>query len=262
MKSIKALILGDLVGQPGIRALFYNIATLKKKYPHDILIVNGENASEGFGITPEQVDLLFKQGVDVITSGNHIWQRSEILPELERQKNLLRPDNYPPGVEGHGWTILPIKDHKVAVVNIMGRVRMGNPLDCPFRHMSKLVAQLRQETPMIIVDFHAEDVMEKEALALHLDGKISLQVGTHTHVQTMDEKILPNGTGYISDLGMCGVQSSVIGTDPELSIRRYMTQMPLKSEIVEGKEVLHGVYAEIDCMNGITLHLERVKFPE
>lgn len=262
MKSIKALILGDIVGQPGIRALFYNISTLKKNYPHDILIVNGENASEGFGIMPEQVDLMFKQGVDVITSGNHIWQRSEILPELDRQKNLLRPDNYPPGVEGHGWTVLEVKGQKIAVVNLMGRVRMGNTLDCPFRHMNKLLSQIKQETSLIILDFHAEDVMEKEALALYLDGKISLLVGTHTHVQTMDEKIFPKGTGYISDLGMCGVQSSVIGTDPELSVRRYMTQMPLKSEIVEGKEVIHGLYAELDCESGKNLSIERVKFPQ
>jgi len=262
MKNIRALILGDIVGQPGIRALFYNLSKLKKEFPHDILIVNGENASDGFGIMPEQVELMMKQGVDVITSGNHIWQKKEILPMLDHEKCLLRPDNYPKGVGGHGSVMLDIQGTSVAVVNLMGRVRMGTTLDCPFHHLKKLSQNLRKEASIIIVDFHAEDVMEKEALAMYMDGHISALVGTHTHVQTADERILPQGTAYISDLGMCGVKKSVIGTDPELSVRRYKTQMPLRSEIVEGTEVLYGVYIDIDGESGKAQSIKRICYPQ
>jgi metallophosphoesterase (TIGR00282 family) len=262
MSEFKALILGDVVGQPGIRALFYNLPTLKKKFSYDLLVVNGENASDGFGILPEQVDLMLKQGVDVITSGNHIWQKREILQTLKQEKRLLRPDNYPPGVEGSGHVVVEAKGQKVAVVNLMGRLRMGTTVDCPFRHLSKLLPKLRKETPLVLVDFHAEDVMEKEALGFHVDGQCSLLMGTHTHVQTADEKILPKGTAYISDIGMCGVAGSVIGTDPDLSVRRYKTQMPLKSQIVEGKECLYGIFVTLDVESGKALSIERVKFPQ
>jgi len=262
MNTIRALILGDIVGQPGIRALFYNLSKLRKEYPHDLLMVNGENAADGFGITPEQVDLLLKQGVDVITTGNHIWQKREILKTLDEEKHLLRPANYPKGAAGHGSCVVDVKGTPVAVMNLMGRQRMGFTVDCPFRHLDKWIPRLKKESPIILVDFHAEDVMEKEALALYADGRISLLVGTHTHVQTADEKILPEGTGYISDLGMCGVAHSVIGTDPELSVRRYKTQMPLKSEIVEGSEILCGVYVTLDADSGKTLSLERIQYPQ
>lgn len=262
MNTIRALILGDIVGQPGIRALFYNLSKLRKEYPHDLLMINGENAADGFGITPEQVDLLFKQGVDVITTGNHIWQKREILKTLDEEKRLLRPANYPKGAAGHGSCLLDIKGVPVSVVNLMGRQHMGFTVDCPFRYLDKHIPRLEKESRIILVDFHAEDVMEKEALSLYVDGRISVMVGTHTHVQTADEKILPKGTSYITDLGMCGVANSVIGTDPELSVRRYKTQMPLKSEIVEGTEILCGVYVEIDCQSGKSLSIDRVRFPQ
>ncbi|MDC7219863.1 MAG: TIGR00282 family metallophosphoesterase [Spirochaetales bacterium] len=259
MKEIRALILGDVVGQPGCRALFFSLDRLKKEYHPDYLIVNGENAADGFGITPEQVDLFFSRGVDVISSGNHIWQKREIYPYLDKYDHLLRPLNYPSDTPGHGWCFVGEGDKKIAFVNIQGRVRMGGALDSPFKAMKKLIPTLRKETKTIIVDFHAEDPAEKEALAAYLDGEISALVGTHTHVQTADERIWEKGTAYITDIGFTGVTKSVIGTDPDLSVRRAQTQMPLKSEIVEGDCEVNGVFISLDGETGRANKIERVR---
>ncbi|MDC7222683.1 MAG: TIGR00282 family metallophosphoesterase [Spirochaetales bacterium] len=259
MKEIRALVLGDVVGQPGCRALFFSLDRLKKEYRPDYLVVNGENAADGFGITPEQTDLFFSRGVDIISSGNHIWQKREIFPILDKYDRLLRPINYPSEAPGHGWCLVGEGDRKLAFVNVQGRVRMGGQLDSPFKVMQKILPTIRKETKNIIVDFHAEDAGEKEALAAFLDGQISALVGTHTHVQTADERIWEKGTGYITDIGFTGVKNSVIGTDPDLSVRRAQTQMPLKSEIVEGDTVLNGVFISIDSETGCTTKIERVR---
>ena len=259
MKEIRVLILGDVVGQPGCRALFFSLDGLKKEYHPDYIAVNGENAADGFGITPEQADLFFARGVDIISSGNHIWQKREILPSLDKYDHLLRPVNYPSGAPGHGWCLIGEGEKKLAFVNAQGRVRMGSLVDSPFQVMKKILPGLRKETKSIIVDFHAEDPAEKESLAAYLDGQVSAVLGTHTHVQTADERIWEKGTAYITDIGCIGVKNSVIGTDPELSVKRAQTQMPLKSEIVDGETQLSGVFLAIDEETGRALKIERIR---
>ncbi|MBN2625788.1 MAG: TIGR00282 family metallophosphoesterase [Spirochaetales bacterium] len=259
MNEIRVLILGDVVGQPGCRALFFSLDRLKKEYRPDHVIVNGENAADGFGILPEQVDQFFSRGIDIISSGNHIWQKREILPYLDSQDRLLRPVNYPSETPGHGWCLAGEGDKRIAMVNIQGRTRMGSSLDSPFKVMKKILPAIKKDTNRIIVDFHAEDPAEKEALAAYLDGEVSAVVGTHTHVQTADERIWEKGTGYITDIGYIGVKNSVIGTDPDLSVRRAQTQMPLKSEIIEGDTVLHGVLLVLDGESGRTTGIERIR---
>ncbi len=258
MKKISVLVLGDVVGQPGCRALFFKLPGLIKKYKADLVIVNGENASDGFGILPEEAEKFFSKGVDVITTGNHIWQKREIYPMLEKENTaIIRPANYPPGVPGRGDVTVTVKGVDVTVLNLLGRVRMGLPVDCPFRKSTEFLKK-NKKSKITIIDFHAEDTMEKEALAWYLDGKVSALVGTHTHIQTADERILPKGTAYITDIGMTGPEESVIGTKPEISIRRSMTQLPLKMEVAEGESTIKGVILTIDVDSAKAISIERV----
>jgi len=222
------------------------------------VIANGENATDGLGITPEAAEGLFKSGVDVITSGNHIWQRKEIIPMLERDNRILRPENYPSGVPGGGLSLITKKQVPIAVINLQGRVNMYS-IRCPFKVGEGLVRQLRKKTKLIVVDFHAELPEEKEALALHLDGKISALVGTHTHVQTADEKILPGGTAYITDIGMSGPVGGVIGMKRDISIRRSLMQIPYKMEVEESAAVVMGVILTVAVESGKALSIERVR---
>ena len=261
MKEIRILFLGDLVGQSGLRALFSKLGTLMKETGAHLCAVNGENLAEGFGLAPEDADKLFAMGVNVISSGNHIWQRDEILPILDSEERLLRPENYPASVPGHGSVTVEAAGIPVAFLNLQGRERMGAAVDDPFRIGRKAAARLMEKTRCIIVDFHAEDVREKEALAHSLDGRVSAVLGTHTHVQTADERILPGGTAYITDLGMCGPENSVIGTRPELSVRRSLTQLPLRMEVSDDDAALHGVILSLDSDTGRTLSIERIRRP-
>jgi 2',3'-cyclic-nucleotide 2'-phosphodiesterase len=255
--SITVLHLGDVFGQPGCRALFVGLKSLIKELKADFVVVNGENAADGFGITIDIAGRLFSSGADVITSGNHIWQKREILPFLESEARILRPANYPSGVPGHGSCVVDVKGTAVAVLNLQGRIRMGD-LDCPLRTGSEFVRKLKEQCKVILVDFHAEAVEEKEALALYLDGQVSSVTGTHTHVQTGDERILPGGTAYISDVGMTGPDGSVIGGDPDISMRRSANQMPLKMEVADNTATIHGVRMVIDTGTGKALSIERV----
>ncbi|MBI9109032.1 MAG: TIGR00282 family metallophosphoesterase [Spirochaetales bacterium] len=250
--TINALLLGDVVGQPGCRAIFIGLKKLIKDHKADVVIVNGENAADGFGITPENAKMMFSSGVDVITSGNHIWQKKEIYPMLESCAELLRPENYPNEAPGHGSCVVTKKGVNIAVLNLQGRVDMQN-LDCPFKTAKEIVRKLRKDTKIIIVDFHAENVEEKEALALYLDGQVSSVTGTHTHVQTGDQRILEKGTAYMSDLGMIGPAPGVIGSQKETAIRRQQTQMPLKMEIEDLPADFHGLLLTIDKKTGKTL---------
>ena len=210
------------------------------------------------GITPEVADGLFKSGIDVITSGNHIWQRKEILPLLERDNRILRPENYPAGVPGGGVSLITKKQVPVAIVNLQGRVNMYS-IRCPFKVGESLVRQLRKKTKIIFVDFHAELPEEKEALALYLDGKISALVGTHTHVQTADEKILPGGTAYITDTGMSGPAEGVIGMKRDISIKRSLMQIPYKMEVEESAAVVMGTLVTIAVDSGKALAIKRIR---
>jgi hypothetical protein len=255
--SITALLLGDIVGQPGCRALFVGLQALTKRHGADLVVVNGENAAQGFGITPEVVERLLSLGVHVITSGNHVWQKREVWPLLDSEPRLLRPANYPAGVPGHGYVVQNVKGSSVAVVNLQGRMRMSD-LDCPFRVAKDLLRKSGREAKSVIVDFHAEVPEEKEALAMYLDGQVSCVCGTHTHIQTADERILPNGTAFITDLGMTGPMDSVIGVKADIAVRRSLTQLPIKMEVADGAAAIQGVVVSIDTETGRATNIARV----
>jgi metallophosphoesterase (TIGR00282 family) len=262
MNKISVLVLGDVVGQPGCRALFFKLPGLIKKYKADLVIVNGENASDGFGILPDIAENFFSKGVDIITTGNHIWQKREIYPLLNKENTrIVRPANYPNGVPGRGDVFVNVKGVDVAVLNLLGRVRMGLPVDCPFRCAQNFLKK-NSKNKVVIIDFHAEDTLEKEALAWYLDGRVSAVVGTHTHVQTADERILPKGTAYITDIGMTGPDDSVIGTKPEISIRRSLTQLPLKMEVADHESSINGVLINIDGDTGKSISIDRIFIKE
>jgi 2',3'-cyclic-nucleotide 2'-phosphodiesterase len=255
---VRLLLLGDIVGKAGCRAVHFALPSLRRRLGVDLVVANAENAVEGTGLDPSTYADLRSCGVDVVTSGNHIWQRREILPLLDSEERLLRPDNYPAGVPGHGWVIVEGPLAAVGVLNLEGRKSLS-PLSCPFVAGRKLIGRIRSRTPVVIVDFHAEATDEKEALALHLDGLATAVIGTHTHVQTADERVLPGGTGYLTDAGMCGSSAGVIGMNPELSVRRFVTQMPLKMEVHDGPGVLCGALLEIDASSGRCLGVSRVR---
>ncbi|MBI9104655.1 MAG: TIGR00282 family metallophosphoesterase [Spirochaetales bacterium] len=256
-KDFTALFLGDVVGQPGCRALFIGLKDLIRKHKADLVIINGENAADGFGITPEIADSFFANGTHVITSGNHIWQKRDIYHHLESQ-NLLRPANYPSRAPGKGVAIVENKGVKAAVINLQGREELPS-IDCPFQCSKDILKKLPGDVKIKIIDFHAERPTEKEALALFLDGKVSALLGTHTHVPTSDERVLPGGTAFITDVGMTGPQDSVIGAEPGQAIHRSLTQMPLKMEISENGGIINGVVINIDPATGRALKIKRVK---
>ena len=256
--KIRALVLGDIVGQPGCRAVFVGLKSLIKEYKSDFVIINGENAADGFGITPEIAAQVFASGADVITSGNHIWQKREIYPLLDSDSPILRPANYPSTAPGKGSVVIEIKGVSISVLNLQGRKDFGN-LDCPFRIGLEYTKKLKNKTKIIIVDFHAESSNEKEALAIYLDGKVSAVLGTHTHIQTADERILPGGTAYLSDLGMTGPSMSVIGSDHKISVKRSLTQMPLKHEVSKNPAIMSGVVLDLDVTTGKCLAINRFK---
>ena len=255
--GVTALILGDIIGQPGCRALYIGLKNLVKKNNADFVIVNGENAAGGFGLTPDLADQIFGIGVDVITSGNHIWQKKEIYKYLDKSDRLLRPANYSGEAPGKGYCVVSKRDFRLCVINLQGLVEMYN-INSPFDTAMSLVRSQRDQADGIVIDFHAEDTAEKEALGIYLDGKVNAVVGTHTHVQTADERLLSKGTAYITDLGMTGPTGSVIGVDPEISIRRSLSQMPLKMAVLEMPGVIHGVVVNIS-REGKTLSIERIE---
>lgn len=254
---LNVLMLGDVVGQTGKRILFYKLASFKKEHKIDFCVANGENADEGFGLNPADSETLFSAGVDVITSGNHIWHYSDI-DTLLQNNNILRPHNYPSPCAGKGYTSVKVKDFKFAVINLQGRSRMGYLIDCPFKTATTLVKSLKADNDFILVDFHAEDTMEKEALAMHLDGLVNAVVCTHTHVPTMDETILPKGTATIGDLGMCGSEESIIGSEIESSVKRAITGMPNKINIASSKAFFSGLIITLDSQTKKTVSIKRV----
>ena len=235
------------------------LPSLRRELAVDFVIANGENAAGGIGINPEKAEELFTLGVDVITTGNHVWKKREVLPYLERQPRLLRPANYPPGAPGRGSGIFEVGDAKrIAILNLEGRVFM-KPLESPFKVAEECVSLLKEETSLIIVDFHAEATSEKMALGWFLDGEVSAVIGTHTHVQTSDERILPGGTAYITDAGMTGPINSVIGMKKEIAIRGFLSQLPNRFEVAGGEVELQGVYLELDEGTGRALKIQRIK---
>ncbi len=253
---MRILFLGDIVGQPGRRAVRQNISLLKKDLKVDCVIANGENASGGIGITPKNADQLHGAGIDIITSGNHIWKHKDIYSFLEENSWLLRPANYPPGVPGKGYGTYKIGQEKIAVINLQGRIFMED-IDCPFRTGQKVLEELDKDIKLIIVDFHAEATSEKKALLYYFQKKVSALLGTHTHVQTTDELILAKHTAYISDAGMCGAYDSIIGMDVEAVLKRFVQRLPQKFIPAKGDVILQGVLLEADPQSGKAKQINR-----
>jgi 2',3'-cyclic-nucleotide 2'-phosphodiesterase len=256
--TIRLLFFGDVMGEPGRKALMDLIPILKVELAADFIIVNGENAAAGRGITPKIAIGLMRAGAAVVTSGDHIWDQKEIVPYLADEPRMLRPLNYPDGVPGSGSVVLETAKGKVGVINLIGRVFMGPQVDNPFPAVEQCVEEMRQETPIIFVDFHAEATSEKVAMGWHLDGKVSAVIGTHTHVPTADERVLPGGTAFLCDAGMCGPLDSVIGSQIEPVLERFKTAMPTRFGIGRGTVRVNGALVEVATATGRAVSIERV----
>lgn len=254
---MRILFIGDIVGRAGRDAFFAMFPRLRRlKGPFDFVIINGENSAAGRGITEKVMKQFFDAGVDGITSGNHIWDKKEFIPKLDEEPRILRPLNYPPGVPGRGWTILTSRSgRKLAVVSLQGRVFM--PLtDCPFRAMDEVLKNIGEVS--VFVDFHAEATSEKRVMGFYLDGRVAALVGTHTHVQTADEEILPGGTAYITDVGMTGAFRSSIGMTYESVLPKFLTSLPTRFEVAEEDVRLNGVVIDTDDEDGRACNIERL----
>jgi len=257
---MKILFIGDIVGNPGREAIAKLLPKLKQEFNIDLTVANAENAAGGAGLTPSVADELFRYGCDVLTTGDHIWDRKEIKEALDRNPLLIRPANFPQGAPGKGWCIFKSrKGENVAVVNLEGRVFMRYQIDCPFKAAKNILEELKGKTSIILVDMHAEATSEKMALAHFLDGAVTAVVGTHTHIQTADEKILAGGTAYITDLGMTGPYDSVIGQRKEKIIERFITGLPTRFEVASDDVQLCGVVLEIDTNSGKANSIQRIQ---
>jgi metallophosphoesterase (TIGR00282 family) len=257
---MKIMFLGDVVGAPGRRVVEELLPQAVDRYFIDLVVANGENAAGGIGITPLVADQLLSQGIDLLTSGNHIWKHKEIIPYLEETDRLLRPANYPPDTPGRGFTVLETAaGEPAAVLNLEGRVFM-NPLECPFRTADQVLRSLPPKVRVILVDMHAEATSEKLAMGWYLDGRVSAVIGTHTHVQTADERILPGGTGYITDAGMTGPVDSVIGMKKEIILERFLKQLPQPFKVATANLQLQGLVLTIDS-RGRCQELTRLQIP-
>ncbi|ADQ40489.1 metallophosphoesterase [Caldicellulosiruptor acetigenus I77R1B] len=255
---MRFLAIGDVVGRPGRNILKSTLSKLKENYKIDVVIANCENAAGGNGLTKKVADELFSIGIDVMTMGNHVWANKEIFSFIENETRIIRPANYPEGTTpGRGYNVFEKNNLKFAVINLCGRVFMEN-LDCPFRKIDEILGKI--ECPIVIVDFHAEATSEKIALGFYVDGRVSCLYGTHTHVQTADEKILPNGTAYITDIGMTGPYDSVLGVDKDIVIQKFTTLLPVRFEVAKGKAQFNGIVFEVDNNSGKAVSIERINF--
>ncbi len=248
------------MGKPGRELAFSLLPRLRAEMNLDFVVVNAENAAAGAGITPEIAEQFLNQGADVVTLGNHSWDKREIVPLLENQPRLLRPANYPPDAPGRGWGIYPCRGQQVAVVSMMGRLFM-NGTDCPFRAADALLPEIRKSTHVVLVDFHAEATSEKQAFGYYLDGRVSVVAGTHTHVQTADERILPAGTAYLTDLGMTGPVHSVIGVKPDVALSRFLSPLHARMEVAEGDAQLCAALIEVHA-DGRAAAIKRLQIPQ
>jgi metallophosphoesterase (TIGR00282 family) len=257
---IRLLFIGDIVGRPGRELVRRGLPGLKSYHQIDLVIANAENAAAGFGITREIGDDLLDQGVDVMTSGNHIWDKKEVIEYIGAESRLLRPANYPAGVPGNGSYLARTGDGvSVGVINVMGRVFMAN-IDDPFAVVLREIEALKARARVLFVDFHAEATSEKVAMGWHLDGKVTAVVGTHTHVQTADDRLLPQGTAYLTDVGMTGPHDSIIGVEIEPALGRFLNGMPTRFETAAGNPRLNGVIIEADEQTGKALEIERISY--
>lgn len=251
---MRILIIGDVVGRPGRRAVEAFVPSLRSKHGVDLVIANGENAAGGFGITLETTKELLRAGVDVITSGNHVWDQREMIPHLDDPAwPVVRPANYPPGTPGRGYVV----SRGVLVVNLMGRVFM-EALDCPFRTFDRLLQEIPSPPRVVVVDFHAEATSEKQAMAWYLDGRVSVVAGTHTHVPTADPRVLPKGTAAVTDVGMAGPSLSILGMTPESVLQKFLTQTPRRFTVADGPTKLNAVLVDVDETTGRARSIVRV----
>ena len=254
------LIIGDIVGKTGMEALKKYVSKLKEQYKRDFTIVNGENSADGMGITKNILKDLYAIGVDVVTMGNHTWGKKDIFSFIDEEERIVRPANYPEGVCGKGSTLLNCKDKKIGVINLIGRVNTGGSYDSPFTVADKEITKLKENgADIIIVDFHAEATAEKIALGYYLKDKVNIVFGTHTHVQTADEKIYDSGMGYITDVGMTGPKDSIIGMEISAAMKRFLTQIPERYSCAEGPFMLNGVVFEYDENSKKISNIIRIK---
>lgn len=260
---MRLLFIGDVMGVPGRRVLAAHLPALRKHLKLDVVIVNAENADDsGAGITARSASDLFALGIDLLSNGNHAWDRREALEYIKSEPRLLRPHNYPIGTPGSGWHVLDVGSHRVGVLNLLGNVFMQPSLACPFRTADAVLVAKPDDVKTIIVDIHAEATMEKWALGWYLDGRVSAVLGTHTHVPTADERILPGGTAYISDVGMAGCYHSVIGLEIQKTIKRMVHKLPERFDTAEGEATLCGVLIDIDPASGKSLSIRRLALDE
>lgn len=251
---MKILAVGDVIGKPGRQACSSLLPDMRKQFQLDLVIVNAENAASGRGVTPDTAEQLLDAGADILTSGNHVWAFREIIPYLDSEMLLLRPLNYPPGVPGKGY----FANDRYMVVNLLGRIFM-NAVDCPFRAMDRLLDELgNRRPPVIIIDFHAEATSEKVAMGRYLDGRVSAVLGTHTHVGTIDTRVLPNGTAYVTDIGMVGPIDSIIGDNSEMVLERFLTMLPNRLSVGKGRTMFNAVLVETDDTTGRAISIERI----
>ena len=252
-RVVLVLAIGDIIGRPGRQAISELLPGMREQYGLDLVMANGENTAGGLGITPATASALLSAGVDVLTSGNHIWAQKEIIPYLDGEMPVLRPLNYPPGVPGRGHMF----KKQAMVVNLIGRTFIGN-FDCPFRAMDQLLAEVKDKPPIIIVDFHAEATSEKMAMGRYLDGRVSAVLGTHTHVGTIDTQVLPQGTAYVTDIGMTGPADSIIGDDTETVLQRFLTSIPHRLSVGQGKVAFNAVLVRVDDNSGKAISIDRI----
>ena len=252
------LMLGDIFGRPGRQIVAQYLPKLKQKYDPALIVANGENAAGGFGLTKKVAEELFALGIHVLTSGSHIWDQKEMLTYIQIEPRILRPANYPPMVPGASVYLHETEQGRIGVINLIGRVFMQD-YDCPFRTADQILEELPDDVKHVVIDFHGEATSEKIALARYLDGRVSAVVGTHTHVLTADEQILPQGTAYITDLGMCGPIDGILGVEPTTVINKFLTQLPTRFSVAKGPAQLTGVVITLDSL-GAAEQILRLKF--
>lgn len=256
--QVKLLFLGDIVGSAGRDMVKDYLPRLKRKFMPTFTVANGENAASGRGITAKIARELYDAGVDGITLGNHTWDNKEIFDFIDNESKMVRPANFPEGTPGRGIMYVKSGSQELAVINLQGRAFLP-PLDCPFLTADKLVEQARKRTPYVFVDFHAEATSEKQAMGWYLDGRVSAVVGTHTHVQTGDERILPNGTGYLTDAGMCGPSNGILGMEREAVMKKFLTQLPVRFQVADGPTQLNAVLYHLEKSTGKTVKIQRIR---
>ncbi|HJV45376.1 MAG TPA: TIGR00282 family metallophosphoesterase [Bacillota bacterium] len=258
---MRILFIGDVVGSSGRDVLQSYLPRLKKKFQPTFTIVNGENSAGGRGITYKIMKSFFEMGAQAITMGNHTWDNKEIFEFIDNENKLVRPANFPQGTPGNGYTYIKSNQIELAVINLMGRTFLP-ATDCPFRVVEELVAKIRKKTPYIFVDFHAEATSEKQAMGWFLDGKVSAVVGTHTHVQTGDARILPQGTGYLTDTGMVGPYDSILGMETDAVLKKFLTQLPVRFEVASGRCQLNGVVIDLNPQTGKTVSIRTIRIDD